>query len=158
DLQTMLSEVRNRFAQIQEGLILAFNRPALDGIGNAAGFDLRLEDRGSVGRQQGQQFVQELVADGNSQSKPKSVASAYRAAVPQLFADLNREKAKKLGLQLQDVFATMSVSLGSSYVNDFNKFGRTWQVNVQADSRFRFRADQIKLLQVRNARGDMVPL
>jgi HAE1 family hydrophobic/amphiphilic exporter-1 len=158
DLQTILSEIRSRFAEIQEGTILAFNRPAVDGIGNAAGFDLRIEDRGAVGRQQVQQFVQEVVADGNAQSKLRSVSSAYRAGVPQLFADLDREKAKKLGLQLQDVFATMSASLGSSYVNDFNEFGRTWQVSVQADSRFRYRSDQIKLLQVRNAKGDMIPL
>ncbi len=158
DLQTMLSDVRGRFAQIQEGLILAFNRPAVDGIGNAAGFDLRIEDRGAVGRQQMQQFVQELVADGNAQTNLKSVASAYRAAVPQLRADIDREKAKKLGMSLQDIFSTLSVDLGSSYVNDINKFGRTWQVDVQADSRFRYRADQVKLLQVRSGKGDMIPL
>jgi HAE1 family hydrophobic/amphiphilic exporter-1 len=157
-LETMLGEVRGRFSKIQEALILAFNRPAVDGIGNASGFDLRIEDRGAVGRAQMQQFVQELVADGNGQSKLKSVASAYRAAVPQLYADVDREKAKKLGMTLQDVFSTLSVNLGSAYVNDINKFGRTWPVDVQAEGRFRYRADQIKLLQVRSGGGDMVPL
>ncbi len=91
--------------------------------GNAAGFDLRLEDRGGVGRVQMEQFVQELSADGNAQTKLRGVASAYRAAVPQLFADIDREKAKKLSMSLQDVFSTLSVNLGSAYVNDFNKFG-----------------------------------
>jgi HAE1 family hydrophobic/amphiphilic exporter-1 len=158
DLPTLLAEVRARFSRIQEALVLAFSRPAVDGVGNAAGFDLRLEDRAGVGRQQMQQFVQELVADGNAQSKLRSVASSYRAAVPQLYADIDREKAKKLGLALQDVFSTLSVNLGSAYANDFNKFGRTWQVNVQAEGRFRFRADQVQLLQVRTSRGDMVPL
>jgi len=105
-----------------------------------------------------QQFVQELVHDGNAQSKLRSVASPYRAAVTQLFADVDREKAKKLGISLQDIFSTMSVDLGSAYVNDFNKFGRTWQVNVQADNAFRMRASQVKALQVRNRTGEMVPL
>src|SRR5262249_18015702 len=139
DLTTMLNEVRGKFAQIQEAIIIAFYRPAIDGIGNASGFDLRVEDRGGVGRGQMQTFVQELIADGNSQSKLRGVSSAYRAAVPQLFADIDREKVKKLGVSLQDVFNTLSVSLGSAYVNDFNRFGRTWQVDVQAESRFRYR-------------------
>ncbi len=158
DLQTMLTEVRGKFAEIQEGFILAFNRPAVDGIGNASGFDVRLQDRGGVGRQQMQQFALELVADGNTQSKLRRVATPYRAGVAQLFADIDREKCKKLGLSLADVFATLSVNLGSAYVNDFNQFGRTWQVDVQADSAFRYRADQVQLLQVRNARGEMIPL
>jgi HAE1 family hydrophobic/amphiphilic exporter-1 len=158
DLQTLLAEVRQKFAQIQEGYIIAFFRPAVDGIGNASGFDLRLEDRGGVGRQRMQQFAQELVADGNAQSKLRRVSSPYRAGVVQLFADIDREKCKKLGLSLADVFSTLSVNLGSAYVNDFNKFGRTWQVDVQADSAFRYRSDQVKLLQVRNSRGEMIPL
>ncbi|MDB5293195.1 MAG: multidrug efflux transporter permease subunit [Phycisphaerales bacterium] len=158
DLQTMLAEVRGKFAQIHEGVVIAFYLPAVEGIGNAAGFDLRIEDRGGLGRERMQQFVQELTTDGNAQTKLRGVSSAYRAAVPQLFADIDREKAKKLGLSLQDVFSTLSVDLGSDYVNDFNKFGRTWQVDVQADSKFRYRADQVKLLQVRNAKGDMIPL
>jgi HAE1 family hydrophobic/amphiphilic exporter-1 len=158
DMQTMLAEVRAKFAQIQEGYIIAFYRPAVDGIGNASGFDLRLEDRGGLGRMQMQQFAQEFAADANAQSKLRRVSTPYRAGVVQLFADVDREKCKKLGLSLSDVFSTLSVNLGSAYVNDFNKFGRTWQVDVQADSAFRYRADQVKLLQVRNAAGEMIPL
>lgn len=158
DLQTMVGEIRAKCSKIQEGFVLAFYLPAVEGVGNAAGFDIRIEDRGGVGRDRMQQFVQELVADGNAQSKLRAVSSAYRAAVPQLYADIDREKAKKLGMSLQDVFSTLSVNLGSAYINDFNKFGRTWQVDVQADSQFRYRADQIPLLQVRTQHGDMVPL
>jgi HAE1 family hydrophobic/amphiphilic exporter-1 len=158
DINTMINKMRARLAEIQEGFVLAFYLPAIDGVGNAAGFDLRLQDRGGVGREQMQQFVQELSADGNAQTKLRGVASAYRAAVPQLYADIDREKAKKLGMSLQDVFGTLSVNLGSAYVNDFNKFGRTWQVNVQAEGKFRQRADQVELLQVRNAAGDMIPM
>ena len=158
DMNTLLTKVRGQFAEIQEGFVLAFYLPAVEGVGNAAGFDLRIEDRGGVGRDQMQQFVQELSADGNAQTKLRGVASPYRAAVPQLYADIDREKAKKLGLSLQSVFSTLSVNLGSAYVNDFNEFGRTWQVDVQAEGKFRQRADQVKLLQVRNASGDMIPL
>src|SRR6185503_13351141 len=117
-----------------------------------------LEDRSGIGRERMQQFVQEFVADGNAQTKLRNIASPYRAAVPQLYADIDREKAKKRGLALQDVFATLGVNLGSAYVNDFNKFGRTWQVTTQAESRFRYRADQVQLLQVRNDHGEMIPL
>jgi HAE1 family hydrophobic/amphiphilic exporter-1 len=158
DYQKMLGELRANFSKIQEGIVIAFYRPAVDGVGNAAGFDLRLQDRGAIGREQLQQFVQEFVADGSAQTKLRNVASPYRAAVPQLYADIDREKAKKRGLTLQDVFATLGVNLGSAYVNDFNKFGRTWQVTAQADSRFRHRADQVQLLQVRNDLGEMIPL
>jgi HAE1 family hydrophobic/amphiphilic exporter-1 len=158
DINTLLGTMRRKLAGIEEGFVLAFYLPAIDGVGNAAGFDLRLQDRGSVGREQMQQFVQELVTDGNAQSKLRNVSSPYRAAVPQLYANIDREKAKKLGISLDDVFGTLSVNLGSAYVNDFNQFGRTWQVNVQAEGRFRYRADQVKLLQVRNAAGNMVPL
>ncbi|MEZ6243335.1 MAG: multidrug efflux RND transporter permease subunit [Phycisphaerales bacterium] len=158
DLQTMIAEVRAKYAKVQEGYLIAFGRPAIDGVGNASGFDLRLEDRGGVGRERMQQFVRELTADANAQSKLRNVASAYHAGVPQLYADIDREKAKKLGLSLDAVFGTLSMNLGSAYINDFNQFGRTWQVDVQADSQFRLRADQISLLQVRNAVGSMIPL
>ncbi|HVZ93412.1 MAG TPA: multidrug efflux RND transporter permease subunit [Phycisphaerales bacterium] len=158
DYLTMLAEARGKFAKIQEAIVIAFYRPAVDGIGNAAGFDLRLEDRGGVGRMQMQQFVTEFTADANAQSKLANVNSPYRAGVPQLYADIDREKAKKLGVSLTDLFATLSVNLGSAYVNDFNKFGRTWQVTAQAESQFRLRSDQVANLQVRNNHGDMIPL
>src|SRR6185295_17890173 len=86
DIITLLTTMRARFAEIQEGFVLAFYLPAVEGVGSAAGFDLRLEDRGGVGRDQMQQFVQELVADGNAQSKLRRVSTPYKAAVAQLFA------------------------------------------------------------------------
>jgi HAE1 family hydrophobic/amphiphilic exporter-1 len=158
DYQKMLGELRAKFSKIQEAIVIAFYRPAVDGVGNAAGFDLRLQDRNGIGRERLQQFVQEFVADASAQTKLRNVSSPYRAGVPQLYADIDREKAKKRGLALQDVFSTLGVNLGSAYVNDFNKFGRTWQVTAQADTRFRHRADQVQLLQVRNDRGEMIPL
>ncbi len=158
DLATMMSEVRQKTSQIPDGLCIVFSLPAIDGVGNASGFDLRLQDRAGIGRQAMGELVQGLVVDGNAQSKLRGVNSAYRAAVPQLFADVDREKVKKYGIPLQDVFSTMSGYLASAYVNDFNLFGRTWQVNVSADSRFRAVPEDIVRLDVRKPDGSMVPL
>ncbi len=154
----MMNEVRQNTSKIPDGLCIVFSLPAVDGVGSASGFDLRLQDRAGIGRDAMGQLVQGLVADGNAQTKLRGVNSAYRAAVPQLFADVDREKVKKLGIPLQDVFSTMSGYLASAYVNDFNLFGRTWQVNVSADSRFRTNANDVKSLDVRKPDGSMVPL
>jgi HAE1 family hydrophobic/amphiphilic exporter-1 len=158
DLATIMADLRARTGQIPDALCIVFSLPAVDGVGNASGFDLRLQDRTGIGRPAMGELVQGMVADGNAQSKLRAVNSAYRAAVPQLFADVDREKAKKLGIPLQDVFSTMSGYLAAAYVNDFNLFGRTWQVSVSADSRFRASAEDIKRLDVRKPDGGMVPL
>ncbi|HBS30036.1 MAG TPA: hydrophobe/amphiphile efflux-1 family RND transporter [Phycisphaerales bacterium] len=158
DLATIMGELRQKTSRIPDGLCIVFSLPAVDGVGSASGFDLRLQDRGGLGRSAMAELVQGFVVDGNAQSKLTGVNSAFRAAVPQLFADVDREKVKKLGIPLQDVFSTMSGYLASAYVNDFNLFGRTWQVNVSADSRFRAVEEDIKRLEVRKPDGAMVPL
>jgi HAE1 family hydrophobic/amphiphilic exporter-1 len=158
DLATITAEVRQKTAQIPDSLCIVFSLPAVDGVGSASGFDLRIQDRSGIGRPAVGELVQGLVVDGNAQSKLRGVNSAYRAAVPQLFADVDREKVKKLGIPLQDVFSTMSGYLAAAYVNDFNLFGRTWQVSVSADSRFRSSPEDIKRLDVRKPDGSMVPL
>ncbi|MFN7019800.1 MAG: efflux RND transporter permease subunit [Phycisphaerales bacterium] len=158
DLNTIMADLREKTSRIPDGLCIVFSLPAVDGVGSASGFDLRLQDRTGVGRAAMGELVQDLIADGNAQSRLRGVNSAYRAAVPQLFADVDREKVKKLGIPLQDVFSTMSGYLASAYVNDFNLFGRTWQVNVSADSRFRAALEDIKRLDVRRPDGGMVPL
>ena len=158
DIDTVLRDMNTRTAAIQEGIVFSFSPPAIEGVGNASGFDLRLLDRGGVGRDTMQAIVAEFVTDGNAQTKLSGVNSAYRAGVPQIYADLDRDKVKELGIPLQSVFDTMSGYLGSAYINDFNLFGRTWQVNASAESRFRATVDDIKRLEVRNQNGDMVPL
>jgi len=158
DLATIMADIRVRTMQIPDALCIVFSLPAVDGVGSASGFDLRIQDRAGVGRQAMGEVVQEMVADGNARPELRAVNSAYRAAVPQLFADVDREKVKKLGIPLQDVFSTMSGYLAAAYVNDFNLFGRTWQVSVSADSRFRASPDDIKRLDVRKPDGSMVPL
>jgi multidrug efflux pump len=99
-----------------------------------------------------------MVEKGNAQPGLVGLFSSFRAKQPQLYLDVDRTKAKSLGVPLSDVFDTLQVYLGSSYANDFTRFGRNWQVNVQADSQFRIRPEDIGRLKVRNAKGDMVPL
>jgi len=156
--EAILTNLRGRFEEIREGVIFAFIPPAINGLGVSGGFQMQLQDRGSVGFDALQQVAQEMVADGNAQSGLQALNTTFRARVPQLFADIDRTKAKTLGVRLDDVFGTLQAALGSAYVNDFNKFGRTYQVNVQADSRFRQERGDIRRLEVRNERGEMVPL
>jgi HAE1 family hydrophobic/amphiphilic exporter-1 len=156
--EAILANLRGRFEQIREGMAFAFIPPAINGLGVSGGFQMQLQDRGDVGFDALQQVAQEMVADGNAQSGLQALNTTFRARVPQLFADVDRTKAKTLGISLDEVFGTLQAALGSAYVNDFNKFGRTYQVNVQADSRFRQDRTDISKLEVRNERGEMVPM
>ncbi len=156
--QAILGRLQGAFRQIQEAIAYAFPPPAIPGLGVAGGFQMQLQDRGGVGLQELQRMTQEILVDGNAQSGLSNLNSTFRADVPQLFAEVDRVKAKSLQIPLSDVFGALQTYLGSSYVNDFNKFGRTWQVKVQADHRFRIEAEDIRRLEVRNAGGDMVPL
>ena len=103
-------------------------------------------------------MLQEILQDGNAQSGLAGLNSTFRIDVPQLFAEVDRTKAKTLGIPLDEVFGTLQAYLGSAYVNDFNKFGRTWQVKVQAENKYRMQPEDIRSLEVRNANGDMVPV
>jgi HAE1 family hydrophobic/amphiphilic exporter-1 len=147
-----------QYQEIQEAIILPFGLPPISGLGNASGFDLRLQDRGGMGMSTLQQVTQELVQDGNAQSGLTGLYSGFRANVPQLFVDVDRVKAKTLDIPLSTVFGTLQAYLGSAYVNDFNRFGRTYQVTVQADPAFRANRHDIQGLDVRTRQGKMVPL
>jgi HAE1 family hydrophobic/amphiphilic exporter-1 len=156
--EAILAHIRKEFDKIQEGVAFAFVPPSIDGLGNAGGFQMQLQDRGGVGLAQMQTITEEMIADGNAQSGLTALNTTFRANVPQLFADIDRTKVKTLGIPLNSLFGTLQAYLGSAYVNDFNKFGRTWQVRVQADQRFRHEADDIERLDVRNDKGEMVPV
>ena len=154
----VLAYLQRQFAQVQEAVAFAFAPPAIPGLGVSGGFQMQLQDRGGIGLAELQSMTNEMVQDGNGQTALNNLNSTFRAGVPQLFAEVDRTKAKTLGLPLDNVFGTLQAYLGSAYVNDFNKFGRTWQVKVQADSEFRLRPDDIRQLEVRNNSGNMVPL
>jgi multidrug efflux pump len=138
--------------------ILIATPPPVSGLGSASGFKIIIEDRNSLGEKELEKQVNAVIDRSKGSDKVEALFSLFRANVPQLFLDLNREQCQVRGVNPADVFSTLQVYLGSLYVNDFNQFGRTWQVVAQAKGEFRDESDKIKLLKVRNADGDMVPL
>lgn len=145
-------------AHIKEALVLAFGPPAIFGLGNSGGFEFYLQNRGEGGSAQLAAMSQQLI--GKLQQDPHfvMVSSLWRANVPQLSVDLDREKAKTLGVPIDGVFDTLAATLGTYYVNDFNKYGRTWQVLMSAEPAFRSRPEDMGGIYIRSERGEMVPL
>ncbi|MFY9941854.1 MAG: multidrug efflux RND transporter permease subunit [Desulfobacterales bacterium] len=156
--EAIMGAIQAQLFQIQEAIAFVFTPPAIPGLGVAGGFQMQLQDRADVGLPELQKMVDEILQDGNAQAGLTGLNSTFRADVPQIFAEVDRTKAKTLGVPLTSVFNTMQAYLGSAYVNDFNKFGRTWQVQVQADHEFRNKPEDIRQLDVRDASGNMVPL
>ncbi|UCE83995.1 MAG: multidrug efflux RND transporter permease subunit [Deltaproteobacteria bacterium] len=156
--EAILANLHRQFSQIQEAIVFSFPPPAINGLGVSGGFQMQLQDRGDVGLEELQKMVIEIIQDGSGQAGLASLNSTFRVNVPQLFAEVDRTKAKKLDIPLDEVFGTLQAYLGSAYVNDFNAFGRTWQVKVQADHQFRIERRDIRQLEVRNDEGEMVPI
>jgi HAE1 family hydrophobic/amphiphilic exporter-1 len=158
DLTALGARLNEAFATIQEASVFTIVPPAIQGLGVGGGFQLQLEDQGALGRQALFEGVQSLLDGVASSPVLGRTFSTFRPGVPQVWIDIDRVQAKQLGVQLGDVFGTLQAGLGSLYVNDFNKFGRTYQVRVQADSSFRMEPDAVRRLVVRNSHGEMVPL
>jgi len=150
--------LNQKFAAIQDAYIAIFPPPPVQGLGTIGGFRLQIEDRGSGGFEELYKQTQNLVAKGNATPGLAGLFSSFQINVPQIRADVDREKAKSQGVDLQNLYDTMQIYLGSLYANDFNRFGRTYQVNVQAEPQFRLQAEDIVKLKTRNAAGDMIPL
>jgi HAE1 family hydrophobic/amphiphilic exporter-1/multidrug efflux pump len=158
DTQQLVGEFFMKTGHIKEGLVLAFAPPAIFGLGTAGGYELYLQNRGEGGPAQTQQVLQQLLGRLNSDPQLGGAQTLWRANVPQLFVDVDRDKAKALGVPIDDVFNTLSATLGSYYVNDFNKFGRTWQVLMSAEPQYRNSPSDVGNMWVRSERGEMVPL
>ncbi|WP_068826985.1 efflux RND transporter permease subunit [Pseudomonas sp. BMS12] len=154
------AELNQQFAEIQDAYIAIFPPPPVRGLGTIGGFRLQVEDRGSLGYEELYKQTQNILAKARQlpELNPMSLFTSYQVNVPQIDAAIDREKAKTHGVAISDIFDTMQVYLGSLYANDFNRFGRTYQVNVQAEQQFRLEPEQIGQLKVRNNRGEMVPL
>jgi multidrug efflux pump len=152
------AEVNKRLGAIQDAFIMVFPPPPVEGLGTVGGFKLYVQDRGNLGQDALYQAVQALQMKAWQTPQLTGVFSGYQINVPQLDASVDRTKAKQLGVPLSDIFDTMQINLGSLYVNDFNKFNRTYQVIAQADADFRSRAEDVLQFKVRNAAGEMVPL
>ena len=150
--------LNQQFGAIQDAYIAIFPPPPVQGLGTIGGFRLQIEDRGNAGFEELYKQTQNLLAKANATPGLAGLFSSFQINVPQIRADVDREKVKSQGVELQDLFDTMQIYLGSLYANDFNRFGRTYQVNVQAEPGFRLQAEDIVKLKTRNAAGEMIPL
>jgi len=151
-------QINQKLAGIQDAFIMVFPPPPVNGLGTIGGFKMMIEDRGNVGYDELYKAVQAMQMKAWQTPQLAGVFSGYQINVPQLFADIDRTKAKQLGVPLSTIYQTLQINLGSLYVNDFNQFGRTYQVLVQADAPFRSHAENIAQLKVRNDKGQMIPL
>ena len=151
-------QLNGKFAAIQEAFIAMFPPPPVAGLGTIGGFKLQIEDRAGLGYDALNDATKAFIAKASAAPQLAGLFSSYQVNVPQLYADIDRTKARQLSVPVTSVFDTMQIYLGSLYVNDFNKFGRTYSVRVQADAKFRARADDVGLLKVRSDTGEMVPL
>jgi multidrug efflux pump subunit AcrB len=154
----IIRSLRQQFAKVLEARTAVFNAPPVDGIGSTGGFKMQIQDRRSAGLRALQGAVQNMAVVGSQDPQLAGLFSTFSVTQPQLFLDIDREKAKAEGVSLNDINTTLQASLGSFYVNDFTFQNRNWQVNVQADPAYRTRVTSIGALQVRNANGDRVPL
>jgi multidrug efflux pump len=151
-------QLNQQFGQIQDAFIAIFPPPPVQGLGTTGGFKLQLEDRASLGFEALDAAQKAFMAKAYAAPELTGLFSSFQVNVPQLYADIDRTKARQLGVPITDVFDTMQIYLGSLYANDFNKFGRTYSVRVQADAAYRARAEDIGALKVRSTTGEMVPL
>jgi multidrug efflux pump len=152
------ADLNKQYASIQEAFIAIFPPPPVQGLGTVAGFKLYIEDRAGLGLGPLFEETTATIQQGNQTPGLAGIFSSFDINVPQIDSHVDREKAKTYGIPLADVFDTMQVYLGSLYVNDFNRFGRTYQVNVQAESPYRLHPEDIGHLRTRNAQGEMIPL
>ncbi len=150
--------LNQKMASIQDAFVMVVTPPPVIGLGTLGGFKLQVEDRGDAGPQALFAALSEALGKANQNPALGGAFSTYQINVPQLDIDVDRVKAKRENVRLSDVFETLQVYLGSLYVNDFNRFGRTYQVVAQADAPFRAQLDDVMPLKTRNANGDMVPL
>src|SRR2546427_76530 len=155
---TVIADLRKRLSVIKDANVLTIPPPPVQGLGSVGGFKMMLEDRAGLGSEPLFEAARALVAAANKDPTFAGVFTLFNAGSPSVYADIDRLKAEKVGLTPTDVFSTLQVYLGSQYVNDFNYLGRTYQVRVQGDGKFRRTRQDITRLKARNASGEMVPI
>jgi HAE1 family hydrophobic/amphiphilic exporter-1/multidrug efflux pump len=156
--QQVVGDFFMKTGHIKEGLALVFGPPAIFGLGTAGGFEFYIQNRGSGGPQQMAQALGAFIGAAHQERRLGFVQTLWRPSVPQLYVDVDREKAKALGVPLEELYGTLAATLGTYYVNDFNKFGRTWQVLMSAEPASRNRPDDVGRVWLRSEKGEMVPL
>ena len=154
------SALNKKFSSIRGAVIFAVPPPPVQGLGTTGGFKLYIQDRAAHGYDELARVTAEVLSKARQQPQlnPYATYSTFQNSVPQLFADVDRVKAKQQGVPLSSVFDTLQAYLGSVYINDFNRFGRTYRVYAQAEARFRSKPEDIANLKTRNLNGDMVPM
>ena len=152
------AELNKRFTAIDESFVAVFPPPPIQGLGTTGGFKLQIEDRANKGFDALFNSLQTVIGKAQQDPALMGLYSSFRIQVPQMDIDVDREQALIQGIPLDEVFDALQIYLGSVYVNDFNLFGRTYQVNAQADAEYRVDPEQILNLKVRNRAGNMVPL
>jgi multidrug efflux pump len=152
------AKIQQKITGIQEGFIRVFPPPPVDGLGLVGGFKLQVQDRTTAGFTALQNATYALAEAANKDKRITGALTTFRASVPQVFLEVNRAKAKQMQVPLTEIWDTLQVYLGSLYVNDFTRFGRPYQVTIQADARFRAKPDDVLAFKTRNALGEMVPL
>ena len=153
-----LSELNSAFRQIAAANVIAFNLPPITGLGNTSGFELQLQTLSGATPEGLAAVADGLVIAANQNPALANVYTTYGAETPQVYLKLDRERAQTLGVSIGDIFSALQTTMGGTYVNDFNRFGRTWQVKVQADATDRKTVDDIFRVRVRTAQGDLIPL
>ncbi len=143
---------------VRAGEVNVFGAPPVEGLGTAGGFKIVIEDRGDTGVDSLQQVADKVVETGNANQRLEGLFTSFRANTPWLYLDIDRVQAKTLGVSMVELFNALQVNLGSLYVNDFNRFGRTWQVNVQANDEYRSQVEGMKRIEAHTGRGQVIPL
>jgi multidrug efflux pump len=156
--QEIAAELRKRYSELLQGQVAVFGAPAVDGLGSAGGFTIQVQDRRAAGLPALEEAVQDLAEKGNEDRRLVGLFSSFSINQPQLYVEIDRDKAKAMNVSLDDIHQTLQAYLGSTYVNDVTLFNRNWQVYVQSDSRYRLRVEDIGKLETRNAEGNTVPL
>ncbi|MHC4130888.1 MAG: multidrug efflux RND transporter permease subunit [Planctomycetota bacterium] len=154
----ILASIQQKLSTIQEAICIGFIPPPITGLGAAGGFEFQLQDQGGAGVVLLQISGEDMVFQGNNDPTLTRMTSSLKASVPQLYLEIDRVKAKNLNVSLQTIFNTLQANLGSLYINDFNLFGRTYKVMMQADNEFRQKVEDITSLEVKNMDGKMIPL
>lgn len=157
-IERVMARLQPQFFGIQEAMVFGFLPPPIMGLGSAGGFSFELQDRGGAGIIELQKSAQTMVGQALASGKLTRMNQNFRATVPMLYLEIDRVKAQAYHLNMSEVFGTLSTYLGTSYVNDFNLFGRTWKVMAQAEEQFRSDPEDIERIEVRNMKGNMIPL
>ena len=153
-----LADLRRSFSTIAAGIILPFNLPPIVGLGSGSGFEFQLQSLAGAKPEEIAAVSRGLMIAANGDARLRNVFTTYSASTPQIIVKVDRDRTQTLGVPLVDVYSALQTALGGSYVNDFNLFGRSWQVKVQSDAQARMSVPDIFRIQLRNAAGDMIPL